>query len=391
MSTLRSGSRTPSLFRSRFPIALAAALLLSLFAACGADPTPTPTATPAPVATPTPSSPFTSAMQQLIKDADAEGTLNCVESGFCNPDFLGAVEQGMEAMYDINISIEAGAGSFMGAMITRILEERAAGQPPVSDVLYVSGGEPFFTLSSGGGTIPNIPWKSYDPTVTDEEITRDGGGLHLFADSVGIVYNTDIYSADDIPQAVEDLLDPKFDGLIATTPYGTGWGEWGMIVGPQKATELATQLAPMVGGFTGSTDFGPIITGQLPIFVFTGSSNLALKEKEQGAPIDVLRPFYAYFVSAVTPINGSASQNLATLFALFLHTPEGQDILWEHRRQDSPYIKGTNVNRELEAARASGAPVTLQTLDQLEEFEGGIPGYVNLRAVVNELMKTGGG
>jgi ABC-type Fe3+ transport system substrate-binding protein len=330
-------------------------------------------------------------MQQLIKDADAEGTLNCVESSFCDTDFLGAVEQGMEAMYGIDISIEAGAGSFMGAMITRILEERAAGQPPVSDVLYVSGGEPFYTLSSGGGTIPDIPWKSYDPTITDEEITRDSSGIHLFADSVGIVYNTDLYSADEIPQAIEDLLDPKFDGLIATTPYGTGWGEWGMIVGPDKATEVATALAPMVGGFTGSTDFGPIITGQLPIFVFTGSSNLALKEKEKGAPIDVLRPFYAYFVSAVTPINGSPSQNLATLFTLFLHTPEGQEVLWEHRRQDSPYIEGTNVNGELVAARASGAPITLQTLDQLEEFEGGIQGYVDLRAVVNELMKTGGG
>lgn len=41
MPTNRSRSCTPSLSWARIPLALAAALLLSALAACGADPTPT--------------------------------------------------------------------------------------------------------------------------------------------------------------------------------------------------------------------------------------------------------------------------------------------------------------------------------------------------------------
>jgi iron(III) transport system substrate-binding protein len=258
-------------------------------------------------------------------------------------------------------------------------------------VLYVSP-QSQLNLSRGGGVVTGINWKQYDPAITDFEIVDDSSGLILFADSIGLVYNTEVIAPKDVPKTVEELQDPKWKGLVTTTPYGTGWGEWAFFVGPDKAFEVARGIAKNVGGTTGSTDFGPIISGQFPIMAWTGSTQKALMDKEKGAPIDIVRPDFVYFLSSVVVIDGTPHPNLAKLFILFLRTTEGQDILWKHNRQDSPYLMGRHIWAQIQDALDNpNVRIHLETQSSLKKWPGGgLDAYFGLRKKINKLMKQGG-
>lgn len=328
-----------------------------LVAACGGDaPAPTATSLPA-AATPTPTTPPT-LLEQLIAAAQEEGELNILEGGFAEEAFLSKIEAGMNAKYGTSIRITGTGGPSMSVMVGRLLEEAKAGQPPSSDLLSTSPRQRL-RLQVAGVTEP-VDWRSIDPSVLPEEMTHDGSGLVYSADAVGVVYNTDLVSPDELPKSFEDLADPKYKGMIATTPYGTGWAEAAVILGLTHVEEIAAMVAPNIAGYTGSSDFSPVTTGQIPIFAFTGSAGQAILEKERGAPIDVAFPFHAYFVFAVDMLKGSPHPNAARLFALFLRSPEGQVILWEENRADSPYLEDSNIYKRVKAAEAAGKPVLLE-------------------------------
>jgi ABC-type Fe3+ transport system substrate-binding protein len=65
---------------------------------------------------------------------------------------------------------------------------------------------------------------------------------------------------------------------------------------------------------------------------------------EAGAPVDyvALRDIPALTYSYVGIPKGAAHPNSATLFALYLVSPEGQRILWKYLREDLDLIDGTN-------------------------------------------------
>jgi ABC-type Fe3+ transport system substrate-binding protein len=339
--------------RIRFMVGAAlVGVMVLLIAACGAD---DPTAVPA--AEPTAAAPLTP-LEKLIAAAEEEGELNILEGGFAEEAWLTKLETGLNAKYGTSIKINGTGGPSMSKMIGRLIEEAKAGQPPSSDLLQTSPRNRL-RLQLAGVTEP-VDWRAIDPSILPDEITHDGSGLVYSADAVGIVYNTNVFSPADLPQSLEDLADPKYKGLIATTPYGTGWAEAAVINGLENTEAVAIKIAPNIGGYTGSSDFSPITTGQIPMFAFTGSSGNALLEKERGAPIDVIYPFNAYFVYSVDMLKGSPHPNTARLLALFLRSPEGQKIVWEETHQDSPYLEGSNIYNQVKAAEAKGEHVLLE-------------------------------
>jgi iron(III) transport system substrate-binding protein len=189
--------------------------------------------------------------------------------------------------------------------------------------------------------------------------------LIVAARNVVIVYNTEKVPANMVPKTIEDLADPKYKGMIGTTPYGTGWGEIGLIFGQDYAFELAKKIAPNIAGYTGSSAFEPVITGQLPIFAFTTNGDMARAMSSRGAPLGIVTPFIAYLMGSVNMIKGAANPNAARLFTIFLRTPEGQKILRTVRREDSPFVEGSNAYQTVADARAAGKRVLLYTEDDV--------------------------
>lgn len=297
--------------------------------------------------------------QELIQAAQKEGQLNILLSGLTDTAFLRDIERAMKAEYGISIRITGTGGPSMSQMVTRLVQENQAGQTPSTDLMYTSPRQRT-ELQQAGVTDP-VDWKKYEPTLKSEEITYDGSGLVLFADRVGIVYNINSVPPDMVPKTIDDLTDPKYRGKIATTPYGSGFGEAIMIFGADHVSKVVDGMAPNIVGFTGSTDFRPIITGEFPLLAFTASASQALVEKEKGAPIDVVYPFQAYFLYSIDMLKRSPNPNASRLFALFLHTEKGQEILWHYRRQDSPFVATSHVYKQVEEARNAGKPVLLYT------------------------------
>lgn len=320
-------------------------------------------------------------LQTLIDAAEAEGELSV--SGVAI-DQLGAFEEAMSEEYGIDVSLDVAGGPGQSEMVTKLIQEHEAGQSPTADVIITSARNRIDMQDAGATAAAD--WKSYDPTITDEEITRDSSGVVAFGDLVGIAYNTEEFAPEDVPQTLDDLVNPAFEGLIATTPYGSGWAEVGVVYGEDKAREIAEGIAPLIGGFIDSQDFGPIISGQRPIFAFTGDSGVALLEKEKGAPIDITFPFLSYFLYSADVVNGTESPNLAKLFAVFMRSPEAQDIWWEYRRANSPFIEGTNAYSQVQEALDDGKEVLMEdeqvVLDNPEIFQ-------NMRDEIIELIEQG--
>jgi ABC-type Fe3+ transport system substrate-binding protein len=307
------------------------------------------------------------AMQDLIKGAQKEDRINILESGFNDATFLRDIENGMNAAYGTKIRISGTGGVSMSQMVTRLIQERQARQTPSTDLLYTSTRQRY-TLQEAGVTDP-VDWKHYDPGVRPEELTRDGSGLVLFADRVGVVYNVNSVSADQVPKTFDDLADPKYRGKLSVTPYGTGFGEAIMLFGPDHVMKVVEGMRGNVIGFAGSTEFRPIITGEFPILAFTASAAQALLEKEKGAPIDVAYPMQAYFLYSIDMLKGAEHPNASRLLVLFLRTQQGQEILWRHRRQDSPFISTSRMYQQVENSRGAGEQVLLYTEDDIVKHE----------------------
>lgn len=323
------------------------------------------------------------AMQELIKAAQGEGRINILESGFTDQAFLRDIEQEMNKLYGTSIRITGTGGPSMSQMVTRLIQEKRAGQRPSTDLLYTSSRQRY-QLQLAGVTDP-VDWKRYEPSIQSEELTRDSSGLVLFADRVGVVYNVNRIAPDMVPKTIDDLADPKYRGKLSTTPYGTGLGEAIMMFGHERVTKLVEGMRKNIVGFNGSTEFRPIITGEFPIFAFTASSAQALLEKEKGAPIDVAYPFQAYFLYSVDVMKGAANPQASRLMILFLRTPKGQEILWKHRRQDSPFLSASKMYQLVQKSRQAGEQVLLYTEADVQKHNAAFSKQV---PAFNKLMRT---
>lgn len=322
-------------------------------------------------------------MQELIQAAQREGRINILESGFTDAAFLRDVENAMNAEYGIKIRINGTGGPSMSQMVTRLIQEKQARQTPSTDLLYTSTRQRYL-LQQAGVTDP-VDWKRYDPTIQPEELTHDSSGLVLFADRVGVVYNVNSIPPDMVPKTLEDLADPKYRGKLSTTPYGTGIGEAIMLFGTERVMKLVEGMRKNVIGFTGSTEFRPLITGEFPMLAFTASSAQALLEKEKGAPLDVAYPFQAYFLYSIDMMKGASNPQASRLFALFLRTPKGQEILWKHRRQDSPFISTSHLYTQVEKSRSAGEQVLLYTEADVQKFDAAFNEQV---PAINKMFRT---
>ena len=210
---------------------------LGLLAACGSDPTATPvptsTPTPAPTATPLPgTTPVPTATptptatpdpladwNALIEAAQAEGELVPVTTGGSARAFEPLLEIFSEE-FGINISQQRGRGS---ETVPKILAERANGRYTVDT--WQSGPGSSNQIAAAGGMVP-FEEVAVHPLVKDKSLWRggewrfvDAENQFMFAyaatiDRETVFLNTDLVSADDIT-SVNDLLDPKWQGMIA--------------------------------------------------------------------------------------------------------------------------------------------------------------------------------
>jgi iron(III) transport system substrate-binding protein len=184
-------------------------------------------------------------------------------------------------------------------------------------------------------------------------------GIAMASTLVGVIYNSDRVKGGDIPKKLADILQPKWKGKIASTPYAAGLREFAMpeLLGREFIMDYAKKLSKHVGGLMRCGEMDKITSGEfLMLALACGDQEVNIAQRK-GIPLgyaimdDATLSHTRY--SAV-PKN-SRAPNTAALFIAFLHTAEGQKLMWDIDGLDFHLYPESNQKKKLDVVKAKGA------------------------------------
>src|SRR5262245_12602950 len=282
---------------------------------------------------------FSQTLSQLIEGAKKEGslTLSWGTGTMGGIEGVRAMEKVFAKTYGINLQFRFTPGPAMPQFASRIIQEEKAGQPASSD-LFVGSENHVVRMS-----LKKLEWTKIFPHITRPMTDWDGRVLIVVSRTPGLTYNVNLVNANDVPQKVEDLLNPKWKGKIASTPYAASFDRLSLFWGEEKATAFLQKFAKQVAGLIRCGEEERIANGEFAMLAFNCDLADANDMREKGAPVNgrIFRDagILSYWYLAV-PSN-AAHPNAASLLAAFLLTKEGQDILWKTEKTSSHLVEGT--------------------------------------------------
>jgi iron(III) transport system substrate-binding protein len=278
------------------------------------------------------------------------------------------IEKGINSRYGIEVELRGLPGPVSSALTPRLISEVKAGQRPTVDMMPFTPIQ--LDLMERAEAIKLIDWRQYSPEVKPRDIIENKLGLLIAADLYGIGYNTDIVKPQDLPQKLESILEPKYNGMIGVTPYAAGWGTYGAVLGMQRTMDVATKLVKSknLAGMLNCGNNDRVTSGEFPLFVFTcdyaGSRNLQkTRAPIARADIEGVAAGYSYTAAVV---KNAQHPNLATLIAIFLATVEGQRILWKYSDQDSHLIEGSQIHKVVQELKSRGVKAFIHTITDIK-------------------------
>jgi iron(III) transport system substrate-binding protein len=198
----------------------------------------------------------------------------------------------------------------------------------------------------------SVNWKELAPWIPDTAIGIDDSYLLYYSRIGAVLYNTDLVKGGDVPRRLRDLLNPKWRGQIATTPYVFGFREAaGLYARDEEITSFLRefQRSGNVAGFMRCGEDERLASGEFAMLAI-GCGTAGVQElKAKGAPVDyaILEDLAIMSFWAVSVPKHSAHPNLAKLFAVYAMTREAQDIQWKYHNQDLHYLEGSKFANEL--------------------------------------------
>ncbi len=286
---------------------------------------------------------FSQSQSQLVEGARKEGSLvlSWGTGTMGGIEGVRAMEKAFNKTYGLHLQFNYTPGPAMPQMASRIIQEAKAGQPATSD-LFVGSENHVARMS-----LKKVDWTKTFPHITREMTDWEDRVLIVVSRTPGFTYNTNLVSPNEVPQKVEDVLNPKLKGKIASTPYAASFDRLALIWGEEKTTSLLRTLAKHVAGLLRCGEEERIANGEFAMLVFNCDLAPATEMREKGAPVNgkVFKDagILSYWYLAV-PSN-STHPNAATLLTAFLLAKEGQDILWKTERTSSHLVEGTYMNR----------------------------------------------
>lgn len=315
-------------------------------------------------------------LKELVEAAKKETTLRAMWSSSSLNGGKGLAEliAGMNKMYGTNIKPKFTPGPSMTRMIGNLTREMKAGQPASTDVVWGNSGG---VLQAGKVKLTRaLPWEAYlgrpmlDPEPGFSPVAMNGIGLASASTLVGITYNSDMVKGDDIPKSMNDVLDPKWKGKIASTPYAAGLREFAMadLLGKETMVDYTKKLAAHIGGLIRCGSMDKLTSGEFAMLVFSCGDQYVNQAKRTGIPLG-----YAVVNEAVVshtrygsvPVH-SQSPAAAALFVAYLHTPEAQKWMWDKNGFDFHLYPESNARKGLKAAEAKGAKVVINSPEWLD-------------------------
>ena len=229
----------------------------------------------------------------------------------------------------------------MPQFASRIIQEAKAGQSASSDLFI--GSENHVARMS----LKKFEWTKAFPHITRDDDDWDDRVLVVVSRTPGFTYNTNLVAAKDVPQRVEDVLNPKWKGKIASTPYAASFDRLAMIWGEEKTTAFLQKFVKQVSGLIRCGEEERIANGEFAMLVFNCDLADANEMQQKGAPANgrIFKDAGILSYWYLTVPTNSAHPNAAALLAGLLLSKEGQEILWKTEKTSSHFVEGTYMNK----------------------------------------------
>ena len=367
------------------------ALLLTLtmvfaLAACGGSSAPAPAAQSEPA--PAEQAPAElSAMDQLIAEAQAEGTL--VVYGSCEEEYLAAACQHFEELYGIKVEYQRLS---TGEVQAKIEEENGN---PSADVWFGGTTDPYNVCAAEGLL------EAYD-AMNASHITKaayknaDNLWFGIYTGILGFMVNTDELGrlGLEAPKDWPDLLKPEYEGLIWLSNYQTA-GTAKLVIntmiqkyGHDEGIQYLVDLDKNIEVYTksGSGPSKNVGTGECVIGIgFLHDGITQIVDNEYGNIALVIPSSGTSFeIGATAMFKGAAHPNAAKLWIEYALSPECVELAAENGSYQ--FLVIDNATQPKQAAEFGLDPDNVMDYD-FEDAKNNIGTYIE--EVMDALSKSG--
>ena len=276
-------------------------------------------------------------------------------------DGIAAMEKAFNKTYGLNLQFKFTPGPAMPQFASRIIQEAKAGQAASTD-LFVGSENHVARMA-----LKSVEWAKTFPHISAPMIDFDNKVLIVTTRTPGFTYNSKMVVGKDIPQRVEDVLNPKWKGKLASTPYAASFDRLSMIWGEEKTTAFLEKFVKQVTGLIRCGEDDRIAAGEFAMLVFNCDLASPQEAKEKGGPVDgqVFRDAGILSYWYVTVPTNARNPNAATLLAAFLLGKDGQDILYKFDRSGSHLVKGTPMQKFVAEQEKRGVKFTAYSVAEV--------------------------
>lgn len=309
-------------------------------------------------AAPTASGQHSAEVKRLIAAAREKGEreldLSWSDESFSGPEGARMFGELFNRMYGMNIKVNFTPGPSMTQVAGKISQEVAAGRPASTDILL--GTESHYSDLLNRDVLEVYDYPRLSPRIRKNLVAPHG--VEMGSIISGVIYNSGMIAARDAPKKLEDVLNPKWKGVIASTVNAgifdrvAARPEWGI----EKMRAFVTRLSGHVGGLIRCGEVSRVISGEFSMLVLGCGSLFVNQAKAKGAPLghavleDGTTLGYFYMGAPRT----AAHSNLAKLFINMVMSEEGQKIAYKTYFSDHPELPGSQSAAELKELKAIG-------------------------------------
>jgi iron(III) transport system substrate-binding protein len=338
---------------------------------------------------------FSPGLAKLIEGAKQEGVLRGSWGATTYGGAAGLDEfvAGMNKRYGLDLKAQFTPGVDMQAMLQKVAQEAAGGQPASTDV-YLGNSQAIFDATKVNALKP-VDWPSIlertaAPQPGLEPVAPGGIATIIGTRVVGLTYNSDLLKGADVPRKLEDILNPKWKGKIAGTPYASGLREMAAddMLGLAFTTDYTQKLSKQIAGLIRCGEGDRLTSGEFLMLAFDCGANDAINYQRRGAPIaqSMMQEFSVlHMMYGGVPVN-SRSPNAAALFISFFHSPEGQAIYWKHDATDLHLYPESNSRKQVEQVQAAGGKLAINTPQRLASLGNA----AQVQAQLVKILQEGG-
>ena len=276
---------------------------------------------------------------RIAEHARKEGVVNLFTSmqvGDSRP-----LAEAFEKKHGIKVNLWRASGE---KLVQRVVTESRAGRNEV-DVIETDGAQMEILFREK----QLLPFHS--PMMQDipvEVLPGHGGYVPTRFSLYVMAYNTKLVAPNEVPKTYEDLLAPRWTGRFALEAADVAWfGAVAKGMGEDRGIAYFRKLAANKPGIrSGHTLMAELVAaGEIEVALDAHVQGVA-RLKAKGAPID-WRPLQPAFgqPSSVGVAARAQHPHAALLFADFILSPEGQEIIKSRNRVPSSTAVDTPLNK----------------------------------------------